>query len=151
MLKKKRACALFLLEPVGVRLALDFGLDDFILHLIEKDVLHLLVGEVLRQTVRRGGEDFLRGHVRGDSIPQNGENLRHQGSASVRTLRLGLGLGFVTGLARLRDLVANLGEDFHDFIGVSQHFGGVGHGGDSVVQSVNAGQSVLHSKSLSGL
>ena len=141
MLKKKRACALFLLEPVGVRLALGFGLNDLILHLIEKDVLHLLVGEVLRQTVRRGGEDFLRGHVGGDGITQDGENLRHQGSTRIGTLRLSLGLGFVAGLALLGKLLDHAGDDFTRLAFIS----------GNKVQSNSQSVLLSHSKSLSGL
>ena len=145
--KKKRACALFLLEPIGISLALDFGLNDFILHIVEKDVLHFLVGEVLRQTFLRGGKDFLRRHIRGDGITQDGENLRQQSGTRIGTLGLSLGLGFVAGFARLGNLVTNLRENFHNFGGV---FNVHGNGVDGDVQSVNAGDGVLHSKSLSG-
>ena len=98
-------------------------------------------------TILRGGEDFLRRHVGGDDLAQNRHDLRHQGSTRVRVLRLGLGLGFIAGLARLGKLVDHLLKDLNSFtigFGVARHVNGVDSVGESILLS-------HHSNSLSGL
>ena len=81
---------------------------------------------------------------------QDRENLRQQGSTRIGTLRLGLGFGFVAGLAGLRNLIADLGQNLNHFGILSVNLTALGQFVDSKVQSVNAGDGVLHSKSLSG-
>lgn len=135
-------------QSIRVRLTLGFGLYKFVLHFAQKDCLNLVSGEILRQTFLRCGENLLGSHIGGDDFAENWHNLRTQFCARLGIGFFALSLGFLAGLARLGNLVANLGEDFYDFGGV---FNVHGDGVDSDVQSINASDSVLHISSLSGL
>jgi len=134
-------------KPVGIRLALGLGLDQFGRHLPQENRLNLADSEIGGQFALGDLKEILGGDVRGEIVPQNRGDLGDQFRPRLGVLLLALGvllrLGSVrAGLAKLGD---HLGNDLADF-GL-----GLGDEGQSGGQSGGLGDDVLHNDTLSGL